>query len=364
MTFSKESTPETLEEDMASLWQGQEELEKAHACLFNLVVYAECKVSADYLKQCLQSLMEKFPCRVLFVYQCPALPPNTLKVKVSMEYVGKTTGDLVACDFIDFLFSPDQQKKVPYLLLPHFLPDLPVYMLSSEVPTLDDETLAALRQMTTRIIFDGSFMKSISHFTEEILPKVSSGKLEYIDWNWVQLAGWREILLQIMDTEQRIHQLSQTKSFEITYNTHGAMGSQRTESQALYIVAWLASRLNWSPKGMKVDGQKFDLLFSGPSKDVCIKLTPLEDPEQLPGEILKIDLSTWNDHFFLFMRKEKQFQVIVHISTLDTCELPIALPLTHSNHGYRFWRDIFYQPVSNHYIEMLKVLHTCATLKS
>jgi hypothetical protein len=73
-----------------------------------------------------KKVMEKFPCRLLFITVKEG--SKELKTQVSVISPHKEDSE-VACDLLEIEISKDWQERVPFLILPHFVSDLPIYMV-------------------------------------------------------------------------------------------------------------------------------------------------------------------------------------------------------------------------------------------
>src|SRR5690348_8539575 len=131
MTTQQIVDPAKIEPELIRIWEGLAK-EKMRACLFNLIVFNRLSDRTDYIRDIVQKVSEKYPCRVLFITQDPQSPHSYLKTAVSV--VGNGT---IACDYIDIGFAGPEMQRVPFVLLPHIIPDLPVSLLWTEDPSHD-----------------------------------------------------------------------------------------------------------------------------------------------------------------------------------------------------------------------------------
>jgi hypothetical protein len=93
------------------------------ASLFNLLVVAPKNQRADYVRTITLKVLERFPSRVIFTTIDKNLSNDSLNASVSL--IPGASYDVV-CDFIELEASKQAQGKIPFVILPHLLPDLPL----------------------------------------------------------------------------------------------------------------------------------------------------------------------------------------------------------------------------------------------
>ncbi len=73
------------------------------------------------------------------------------------------------CDFIQIEASKQTQSKIPFIILPHLLPDLPLYILWAEDPVQDNPISHEMEKWATRIIFDSEVTDNLPAFARTLL---------------------------------------------------------------------------------------------------------------------------------------------------------------------------------------------------
>src|SRR3990167_10302416 len=102
MTVQQIVEPAMIEAQLMKIWEELSK-EKTRACLFNLIVVNRLSERTDYIRNIVQKVSEKYPCRVLFITLDPTSTTSYLKTAVSV--VGSGT---IACDYIDIgVAGPD-----------------------------------------------------------------------------------------------------------------------------------------------------------------------------------------------------------------------------------------------------------------
>lgn len=307
--------------------QIEKELQKIHdlnkiaarGSLFNLVVWAPSKERATYLSNLIDRIREKFPCRMIFITHTDE-ESKDVEIKVSVKVEPSVT-----CDLIEIKAPSSQLNKLSFLILPHLLPDLPLYILWGQDPSHKNSLFDTLYPYASRVIFDSVCAKDLPLFAEAMISKPIKN---FRDVNWSLLTSWRQLVARVIDTPEKIESAKKATSIKI-----GHTGDVSVQAQ--FIKAWLKEKL-------EVQESIFNLVK--------------EDKEALSGDLTSIYIQTSDDNLFSFERK--QDKATVHLCNESTCELPQTLPLNSPKRGFSFWRELLFEPNSPDYILMLKeVLH-------
>lgn len=212
-----------IEKELTRLYE-----EKGRACrasLFNFVVWVPSLAQSGYFRELIQKASDKFPCRLIFIAKTEA---PTLEIDVSIDIKPN-----LACDLIELKAPKDEVAKLPYLLLPLLLPDLPIFFLWGQDPTVKSELYDTLSPYATRIIFDSASCENLKTFASSYLKRPDK-KLR--DINWSLLSGWRHTISRVIDTPEKYQAAKQATLIDITYKEGPA-------TQALYLQAYLLSKL-------------------------------------------------------------------------------------------------------------------------
>lgn len=348
-----------IEKALESLCESPKDKKHIKACLFTLIIYAHDPKRIKYHQDLIDTILDKFPCRIIFI-QGESKPTKYLHVDVANVTSGKA-GTMVVCDQITIKSSKSELHRVPYIVIPHIVPDLPVYLLWSQTPFKEKIIFPVLQPYASRIIFDSECSDNLHQFSEEMLHNLNVLKMDVMDINWALVSNWRDMLVQLFDTPARFSVLQKCKSLRITYNHINTEMSHHPAIRAIYIQGWLASRLQWKyHNAEKVDGITINgmTIISYVSKDhpSIVALCPKADESLPPGAIISIELNSIDGQTIYISRKQSLSQVFIHISSLEQCELPYTLPLPDVHQGLTFIKEIFYHKLSNHYRDMLKLI--------
>ncbi len=330
--------PGQIETGLLKLW---EELakEKMRACLFNLIVFNELSPRTDYIRDIVQKVSEKYPCRVLFISSDPESPNSYLKTAISVVGNGN-----IACDYIDIGVSGSDIEKVPFLLLPHILPDLPISLLWTEDPSLEHPLFPPLSKLATRIIFDSESTDHLSDFAKTIL-KLNETGMDIADLNWARIEGWRDLLASLFHSGERLDQIEELR---LTYNARKTESFCHLKVQSMYLLAWLSSQLGW-----KFQKSKKELEFTFQKERAEIRSVLWEKLGS--GTIISADLTTRDGHLYQCARIPTQYHhVLIQLSSQEKCELPYSYVLGKTATGQSLVKEIITQGTSQHYLNMLK----------
>lgn len=327
--------PEHIESELIKLWEKLAK-EKMRACLFNLIIFNKLSARTDYIRDIVQKVSEKYPCRVLFISYDPESAHPYLKTAISVVGNGS-----IACDYIDIGVAGNEMEKVPFLLLPHIIPDLPVSLLWTEDPSKDHPLFEPLTKLASRVIFDSESADSLLAFAQTILKLRATG-IDTADLNWARTEGWRDLIGSLFVSGGEIQDV------RITYNSRKTESFCHLKVQSMYLLAWLSSRLKW-----KFQKASKDLHFIFENQKAEIQNAEWEKLGS--GTVISIDMTTKDGHLYQCARIPKQYhRVSIQISSPEKCELPYSYLLGKTATGQSLIKEIITQGTSAHFLDMLK----------
>lgn len=355
LDLKEEKTIANIEKELARLWDEQKEKKQTKASLFNLILYTHESRRTAYFRKMVQAIIDKFPSRIIFIEGKRDANPGYIHVSVSTETSG-TEGSIIACDQITIETSFQQLNRVPFIVMPHLVPDLPIYLLWGQDPTSENELLPAFQKFATRLIFDSECTENLQHFSKEMLKKLSLQKMDFMDMHWALIKGWRKTLATVFDTQEKHEQLRNAKGITITYNSRKTEFFQHYETQSIYLQGWLAAQMEWNYDSMEVNKNRKIRYTNG----VEVTLCPSEYEAHPSGAILRVDVHCEGQVEFSISREKIWSKSICHISYPESCEIPHLFPMPDLERGFNFMREVFFSKPSNHYNNMLKVIaQTC-----
>lgn len=351
MTIQQIVDPSNIEPELLRIWEGLAKENKVRASLFNLIVFTRFSPRTDYFRSIVQKVVEKFPCRTLFISHDPDSPKPYLKTAISVvSPSGKEVS--IACDQIDIGVAGPNLEQVPFVILPHLIPDLPTYLLWAEDPSVPNPLFAELAKFATRIIFDSESADSLLAFAKTLLDFHKKTGIDVADLNWARTEGWRDLIASTFHSGQKRELLKQISFLKIVYNAHETEFFCHLKIQAMYLLAWASSRLNWP-----FEKATPTLHFHFKSVDARIQS---EEWEKLgPGTVISVSLHTSDGHQFDAARIPNEYHhVKIQFSSPDQCDLPYRFVLGQTATGQSLVKEICTKGTSAHYLDMLKELTT------
>jgi len=312
----------TIDAELTRIWESLEKSNKIRASLFNLIFFTKKSEREKYFRTIAQRVIEKFPSRVIFI---TANSEDELRSHVSVVPIGE---EGTACDFIEIEVGEKLLDRVPFVILPHILTDLPIYVTWAEEST-GGPLFEKLKQLADRMIFDSRATRSLSQFAQNLL----SLECDVGDLNWARTENWRKLLASTFYTQERLSALKECTEVQIVYNGE--------PTQALYLRGWLATQLGWQLKKEKAS----------------VKVTLYsEENNSLPsGMILSVDLHTSSQEHFSFGRDlQIPNQIHMRFSTLEKCDIPLLYLFPKEESGASLVKEICYKGTSKHFLHLLQ----------
>jgi glucose-6-phosphate dehydrogenase assembly protein OpcA len=346
--------PSRIQEELDTLWNAQENKNKVRASLFNIIFFTKQSSRDDYVRKISSKLIEKFPARIFFISFDASSSENSLKTAVSV--ISTEQGEYsITCDLIEIFAKGDDGKQVPFLLLPHIIPDLPVFLVWEEDPSIENPLCNELKTFATRIIFDSESTEDLCRFSKAVMKIQNSINCEIADLNWARLESWRDLLSTTFSDSQKIEQLQNTQSMTITYNAQETPSFCHTKIQSIYLQTWIAARMNWSPDKKRSSLDLCRFFYETQGRGIEIELQGIKNGKLPPGMILSVEIKTIEEEHFSFMRDpEAPHQISFIYSTKSECALPTKFLVSKGESGQSLIKEICHKGTSTHYQEVLQ----------
>ncbi len=323
------------------------------ACLFNLVVYAQEEKRAAYLQELERTILDKFPCRIIFIEKSEK-DEDLLDVSINTQIADKVKKRF-NYDEILIRSGKNMLSRVPFLVIPNLAPDLPIYLLWGQDPTADKKILPKLEGYASKLIFDSECTSSLRGFATEMLNLMKSRKTDVMDLNWASIAGWRDALATVFNNQECVEKLKTAPTISITYNEKKTEFARSHQTKAIYLQAWLASCLGWEYLSKEFNGNSGRIYYKNETSETVVSLIGEERDSLSAGAIIGFEASH-DGYLFQVVRRRDRSKVNVHTTRNDRCELPYTLSLPEIKQRSTFMREIFYQSVNDHYRKMLTMI--------
>lgn len=346
--------PSEIQSELSRIWDSIEGTNKVRASLFNLIFYTNKKARAEYIRKIAEKVIEKFPSRVIFITTDTETSEDYLNTRVSVLPSSKGDSD-IACDFIQIDVAGKHSERVPFVILPHIVPDLPVYTIWAEDPTESSPLFTLLQKISSRLIFDSESITDLSIFANQLLQFEQTPHLDVADLNWARMESWRDLLTSTFYTEERLDRLRKTTNIYILYNARESQFACHTQVQALYLQGWLSTQLGWNLESMDRNEGKVTLHYSREGGKVVIALHPEMHENLKPGSIVSLDLETEHqDHFSFGRNLELPHHVYMRFSTLEKCDMPLTYIFAKDESGGALVKEICHKGTSQHFVNLLE----------
>lgn len=347
--------PSEIEKTLVSLFEQEKKMSIIKASLFNLIIFCEENERVDYLKSLCTSLIKKFPCRIIFIKESKK-EEDFLETRVSaLKPEGEDEGFF--CEFIEFHVSPSYKERISYLVIPHIIPDLPVYLLfSKDIALGDTPTTLNLDKLPLRIIFDSECMEHMSAFASYI-ETVQEEHTSLGDLNWARFTPWRRLLCKVFSNKDKHQTLIHADTVTITYNTHATDSFKHNKIQATYMQGWLAEKMGWEFESVSCENDKVHITYNSPAGKHNIFLEGSPPNQDLyPGRLTSIVIEQ-GDNSISFIRDKKSYQLIkICHCNKDTCEVATTYPITGEGTGMSMTGEIYSRETSKDFLASLKLI--------
>ncbi len=346
--------PSEIENALSKIWDELEPSNKMRACLFNLIFYTKKTERLAYIREIAQKVIVKFPSRILLIVEDTS-SLDLLETKVSVLHEPD-----FACDFIEIVVGDAHSPLIPFLILPHILPDLPVYLIWGEDPTLENPLWDPLKKLADRLIVDSESTSNLPKLARLLIQQYTPYKCSIADLNWARLENWRSLLSRAFYSTERLEELQSAHTLAIVYNAQPTPFFTHTHIQALYMQTWIAAQLGWKLEKIDKSENSYASLYKkgeGTQDHVHVTLTPTFDLHLAPGTLVSLDITTKKECHFSFARKQlSSNHIAMQVSTPFQCAVPVDFIFPRTESGQSLTGEICRSDTSQHYLAVLRSL--------
>ena len=348
--------PSQIEARLEEIWESLQGTNKMRACLFNLILYAKKDKRLPYLHTTVQQIIERFPSRVIFITHDDESSDSELQTNVSVLSAEEGQSEII-CDLIEIEVSKDNQACVPFIVLPHILPDLPIYFFHADDPSAENPISTELERYARRVIFDSEAAASLPKFAATVLELSEKSPAEVADLNWGRIEGWRQLFANAFKSEDEMSLMRKASEIHIHYNAEATESLCQTRIQAIYLQGWLACQLGWTFQRGRIDEDRLSFSYDTDHLPVRVTLHPSKMSGIQAGRILSVAITTENDYHFKFQRKpDCPDHVLIEKSSPSVCFLPTQYILTRASTGQSLVKEVCHRGTSQHYLRLLRLL--------
>lgn len=338
-----------IDKELKNLWNENKNEKKIKACLFTLIVYSTESIRGDYIREIMHSITQEFPCRIISIQEQSHDTGLTVEAFQHTSFEGNS---LIVSDRIAILSSPEYFDRVPFIVIPEIVPDLPVFVIWGADVTSKSPVLSELEKYATKIIFDAESSPSLPANSKTIYNKLGTGPYLCQDFHWALSSGWRECISQAFSNEEGMGFLKLLSSIKLVFNDIEAKSSPAHDTVAWYIQAWLAGQLGLQIKSV----QGRSLSYISATGPVDVEIIPEISKKFVSSSVLSILMTNRSGDTYQFLRHPDKDKVIVHITRKNMCEMPSVYPFPDFQRESNFIRELFFFAESPHYANTLKQL--------
>ncbi len=352
--------PSEIERTLALLYEQQKKANVVKASLFTLLLFTEEGDRESYLFELSKSLIKKFPCRIIFIKES-LKEGDFLHTKVfALKPEGNAEGFF--CEFIHFEVSKSYKERISSLVIPHVIPDLPIYLLFAKDPSLGDTpTTLGIDKIPTRIIFDSECMTEIGAFASYI-KSIHDDHIDVGDLNWARFSPFRDLFTKVYSNREKLKTLATCKEISISYNSHETASFHHNKIQATYFQGWLATKMKWTFEAISCDQNILTISYQSEYGRHTITVKPCNKENSLrPGGIVSVVIK--NDEEVTSLIREESAAHIIKIchSTKSKCEIPILYPVSKEGTGSSITREIYSKGTSEDFLTVIRLISNWKT---
>ncbi len=234
--------------------------------ILTLVVVARGRLEMRTARNVLHELAEQLPSRAIVIDI--GKPGIALDASVSANCRMLTAGRATCYEIIEIRVPSDRLAALPSLLVPLELYDVPSFMWWVGDVDFSSSDFLRLSQSAERIIVDSSRFDAAPDALADFEAFLESGEASCTgtDLNWARSTSWRELIAQSFDHPLTQGLLDRVQRVEIGFDPSA-------EAQALLIVGWLATRLNWNISTATAALNETTIRLRSRSGEVTVTLT-------------------------------------------------------------------------------------------
>jgi len=256
-----------IEHELGKLRTNEDGTLALRSSVLNLIVVTD-EASESEITASVSKLAGRYPARAVVLVADPEGESNVDVGLSAFCNVRGGGGAQVCAEQITIHAEGPPATHLESLAGPLLIPDLPVFLWYPGAFSPRSSEFAAMAELADRVIVDSAVSEGYEACLREIAALTEDPATTAIgDLQWVGLSPWRSLLADTFDATERAGELEKIERAEVLYAPGG-------ENRALLLIGWLASTLGWRPEGATQNGDGQDIMFSGPSGDISVALSP------------------------------------------------------------------------------------------
>lgn len=327
--------------------QKMSSLAKMLPFFFNLILYIKKSQYAYYQHKIISPLTTKFPSRIIFIIEEDseeADQKNYLDLRV------QPMSSSNRCEIIFINVAGSLRERIPFLIYPNLISDLPIYLLWTLPISPNLSLLKSIGKLVSRIIFDADSFSDLREFFLNVTSCYEYSSSCIADLSWTAISSWRKLLSNFFDSFETLEGISSAKKIIITYisDTEEESPFSPHKIQSLYLQSWLITSLNFQLENFQIKNP-FEITYINNSKTTTqVVLQPIIKNQFELGSIqsIKIFPSTCSGTYY-FQRVSSNEQVSLDYSEIHNCKqcmLPKKNFILSLQEGLEIVQEVFFPP--------------------
>ena len=344
--------PKNIELALNKLLEDHKDVAPMRASLFNLVVYIGDTKRKEYIENLIDTIISQFPCRVLLINHNKESNEDFLQTGVYPKLVGASSAKVLV-EHISIEVSGLSIEKIPFLLLPNLICDLPVYLLWTE-DLSNQPLLKKLSKITDRLIFDSECSDNLQMLAKDLYQDLEKKEVDVADLNWTRLEGFREVIKALFNTPSKLELLKSCESLEIHYNANCDSFFYHNHIQAHYLHTWLAAQLGWKFDSLSITEAKTTIQYQTPTP-LNVETIPICSPNLPPGTPVSVVFKMANKKTITFNKTSLEC-IDIDVSSDEDLKDLFHTHVRHTQWERSLAKEICFKETSQHYTNMLNTL--------
>ncbi len=258
-----------IERGLARLRANDDGTLGARASVLNLIVVTD-EESAEGVTRVINELSGRYPSRALVMISDPEEERTNLEIGLSVFCSTRGGGDARVCaEGVTLHVEGPPAKHLESLAGPLLIPDLPVFLWypNGDIPA--SPRCDGMAALAGRIVLDTGAADDPEASLRAVAELVGDEETPAVgDLQWAALSPWRSLITELFAPPERAGELEKIRQVEVQYAPDAG-------SRALLFAGWLSSCLGWRPgSASRTEDGGRELVFSGPSGEVTVRLTP------------------------------------------------------------------------------------------
>ena len=288
--------------------------------LANLILQADLG-AADRLVRTLDEVVTRFPCRAIVLALTGDSGRQVEAEVAAVCHLPAPDRPQVCSERILLRAGPDAHDLLPGAVRPLLETDLPVILWWTGDPRRAEPLFRDLAREATRLILDlpdpGADVEALQlGLDPSICPYAR-------DSAWFGITRWRELIAQFFDGRKGIAALGRIASVAIDA---GGPSPSTIPRLPVWLAAWLAGQLGWTPVRRSVAPGRVDAVFQAGDREVELTIRIAVDPSAEDVQLRGATIATTDGETPILLRLERPAgnanDIHVEVCSNRVCALP------------------------------------------